>query len=369
MNNFKAVELTEEQFSLCCDEWQACLYQSKSDPVFSSWSWCYSWWKAWSHIYGMELKLFFIYEENVVVGILPLYAKDIPRRFGPKGKQLQIIGTSWRLGPTVRTEYTSFIIKNGYEEKSKELVESCLCQFSWQDLIAVDHVEEQLTIFESAGISSVLRGQDRGVRIDCSGRFEDWLKGLGKNTRLKVFNRRNYLKDRLSTETVLVADKEQRDHFLNAMSQFNKERRDECISENELNFHKVLAENNHCLKLIYHLLKVDGEVVSVLYDLVAGGKRYNLQVVFKSDFDKKVSLGLMHLGFAIEKAFEDQNISIYDFLAGEGNNSFYKSRLIGDSGCEYQLHTSQISKTFSHKLYLSTMLGLRKTFNKYRKTN
>jgi len=57
------------------------------------------------------------------------------------------------------------------------------------------------------------------------------------------------------------------------------------------------------------------------------GKIYNIQLGFLDGLDKKISLGTLHLGYAIEMAFESEEIRSFDLLAGEGKKSNYKSHL------------------------------------------
>jgi CelD/BcsL family acetyltransferase involved in cellulose biosynthesis len=67
-------------------------------------------------------------------------------------------------------------------------------------------------------------------------------------------------------------------------------------------------------------------VVSVLYDIRKGACQYNISMGFDPSFSRKLSLGLLHLGYAMEAAAESQ-VSTYDFLAGSGLRSDYKRHL------------------------------------------
>jgi hypothetical protein len=48
------------------------------------------------------------------------------------------------------------------------------------------------------------------------------------------------------------------------------------------------------------------------------------------NLNSKVSLGTLHLGYAIERAFRDTEVFSYDLLAGAGKNTFYKSHFRGE---------------------------------------
>jgi hypothetical protein len=57
---------------------------------------------------------------------------------------------------------------------------------------------------------------------------------------------------------------------------------------------------------------------------------YNIQAGYEEDFHKKVALGTLHLGYAIETAFKDPSVGFFDLLAGEGKKTDYKSHLATD---------------------------------------
>lgn len=72
-------------------------------------------------------------------------------------------------------------------------------------------------------------------------------------------------------------------------------------------------------------LRVNGDVVSVLYDLEWQGVRYNLQSGYAESLHSQLKLGSIHLGKAIEEALDSG--CQYECLAGEGKNDAYKKRL------------------------------------------
>lgn len=369
-DHYEVGELTEEQFALYKNEWQQCLKQSSADPIFSSWAWCFSWWKTWSEKYELKLCILLVYSENDLIGIAPLYYYNAKRNFGPSGYQLQFIGNAWRIGPSVRSEHSNFIIRDGHVEKVIGKIRHFLKQKAVQDLVIQDHSPCLKTDLKKLGVKMTTRESDRGVSLDVTGKFQDWINSMGKNTRLKVYNRRNYLKDRIESIEVPYSDDKGKDDFFNLLCELHQGRRQEQPTVHELNFHANFAKLAiPDIKPIYSLLKVDGQTVSLIYDIMADDRRYNLQCVFVEGFDKKVSLGLLHLGYVVEDAFKDPSVKIYDFLAGDGKNTFYKERLMGDAGRIYELITSQISFSYRHALYISAHMVARKIFNTVKKTN
>jgi CelD/BcsL family acetyltransferase involved in cellulose biosynthesis len=96
---------------------------------------------------------------------------------------------------------------------------------------------------------------------------------------------------------------------------------------NRLAFHRTLARRLAARgELALSRLRVGGDVVSVLYDIRKGARQYNIKMGFNPAFSSRVSLGLIHLGYAMEAA-ADQGAAVYDFLAGPGQTSDYKRNL------------------------------------------
>src|SRR5262249_47491596 len=94
-----------------------------------------------------------------------------------------------------------------------------------------------------------------------------------------------------------------------------------------LQFHvelaRRLAERG---ELALSRLCVGARTVSVLYDIRKRGRQYNIKMAFDPGPSRRVSLGLLHLGYAMEAAAE-QRVATYDFLAGPGRTCDFKRLL------------------------------------------
>src|SRR5204862_3802538 len=71
---------------------------------------------------------------------------------------------------------------------------------------------------------------------------------------------------------------------------------------------------------------VNEQIVSVLYDIRKGARQYNIKMAFDPGFERSFSLGLIHFGYAMEAAAAE-GVQIYDFLAGRGLKTDYKSHV------------------------------------------
>ena len=73
----------------------------------------------------------------------------------------------------------------------------------------------------------------------------------------------------------------------------------------------------------------------MLFNLDDGNRVYNIQSGFKPDFDAKIALGTLHIGYVLEHLFAVQHIHTFDFLEGSGKNQNYKTH-IANAGPEIQ---------------------------------
>ncbi|KPQ01379.1 GNAT family N-acetyltransferase [Marinobacter sp. HL-58] len=332
--------VSEARFAAMAEEWQACLGASDSDPLFMSWPWLYSWWETWSQVLGMELVLLEVFDQQgEVVGIGPFCRRVLMTPAGIRVSRLYMLGNAWRLAPTVRTEYCGIIARRGYEKPVEAAIVSALERLGWDELICSDVPENQLEMLKTGcfagqgGCRVIPRTDDAGIRIDTTGCFDNWLGGLGKNTRLKAYNRRSYLKKQ--GELAHLDHDEGRDgDFFSCLNAFHMKRWGKPAFEREaLRFHRLLLQRLHLCggTQAMTVILFNNRCVSVLYDLVVRGCRYNLQAGYEEEFDTKVSLGYLHLGFAIEAAFRHHTTVAYDLLAGNGKKQFYKSHFHGET--------------------------------------
>jgi GNAT acetyltransferase-like protein len=332
--------ISEARFAGMAKDWGACLGASDSNPLFMSWPWLYSWWETWSQVLGMELVLLAAFDENnELLGIGPFSRRVLVTAGGVRVSRLYMLGNAWRLEPTVRTEYCGIIACRGYEGAVGKVLLSALERLGWDELVCTDVPHEQVEHLERAGLDEhrgyriIQRAADVGVRVNTTGRFADWLSGLGKNTRLKAYNRRAYLQrqgDLAFSDHNAGSDGD----FFELLNAFHRQRWGKPAFEREaLRFHRLLLQRLHLCdgEPVQSVIRYDGRCVSVLYDIVVRDCRFNLQAGYNEAFDAKVSLGYLHLGYAIEEAFRDKKICSYDLLAGTGKKQFYKSHFRGEA--------------------------------------
>lgn len=320
------------------DEWRQLSEKSDVSPLFLSWEWQYSWWKTWSNRLSLTLFLLKAYKGDELVGIAPLYIDNVRIFRGVRASRLQFIGNAWRQANTVRTEYLEFITK---ADISTAVCETFLKfigdSYIWDEFLICDIVKDSDTYNainnkDITGHWHVLkRDFDFGVKINTQGAFPSYLSSLGKGTRLKLFNRRNMI-EKIGDFKVKGVKQSEIDPFFTHLNEFHQERWGQhCFNNEGLEFHNrflTSITNEGNLKLSF--LELDGRIISVLYNIKMGRTVFNLQSGFIEDFNKKISLGTLHLGFSIEDAFNECSTDNFDLLAGEGKNSFYKENFKGE---------------------------------------
>ncbi|RCU45159.1 GNAT family N-acetyltransferase [Corallincola holothuriorum] len=327
--------IDEPSFHQLRDEWERLHQRSDADPLFLSWAWNWSWWESWNQALKLELLLITVRTiEGELVGIAPLYRHSV-NYMGVSGvTRIQSVGNAWGISPTVRSEYMGLIVDPALElQVYQSIWRYLLSEVHWDELILCDLDKETrgYRIFAALarmnGMVFEQASEDVGVKVNISGTFRNYLQQLGRNTRLKLYNRRNRLEENSITEHIRVKP-EQYPQFFEKLNELHATRwKKGCYTGLSEQFHlKLLSflpdSNVHCM-----LMKHDGQMISALYDLECRGKRYNLQAGYFENYHSKVSLGTLHLGYGIEEAWNTSSCVSYDLLAGSGKHSFYKKHL------------------------------------------
>lgn len=303
--------------------------------MFLSWAWQYSWWETWSRDLQLQLVLLAAYEGDELIGLAPLYRDTIHLTRWLKIRRLQFIGNAWRRADTVRTEYLEFIVRRDRLDSVLQAFSGYLAaHVAWDELIICDIPRETGSYcairrcFEAGKLYVFDRSADRGVRIPIVKNFEFYLSSLGKNTRLKLYNRRAYFES-LGEVSIENATQDRVAEYFDDLNRLHSIRwGKECFAGKSLDFHKLFLkrlEQSQALK--FSRIKLNGDVVSTLYNVRVGNIEYNLQAGFLENVDKKVSMGTLHLGYAIENAYKEMQQGSFDLLAGNGKNTFYKQSL------------------------------------------
>ena len=335
VNGFQYRRISKEEFDSAESQWNDLLMASDANPLFMSWEWIHGWWVTWAASLGIELHIYFIYLNERLVGILPLYSFN--RRFW-LFKEFHFIGNAWGRAPTVRSEYIGPIFTKPLRD---ELNKSF---FAWigkhgplHSFIVADCIN-----YDFAPQNVAIRKVDHGYWLDCSGDFEHYKSSLGAAVRLKVFNRVDYLLSKYSEIEFGIYDLKELnlDNFFNQLNEFHLVRWGKvCFDNNAVDFHKRLIRSMDKSIPVLSYIVINKQLVSLSYNIKSGDVLYNIQSGYIEAYDKKVALGALHFGYLIKYAFHNSDIRQLDFLAGRGKRSNYKASF---RGSEVKFHTVEI---------------------------
>jgi CelD/BcsL family acetyltransferase involved in cellulose biosynthesis len=315
-------------------DWGSLLARSNVDTLFLSWDWLTLWWQAFAGPLSAVPEILAFYRGGDLVGVAPLYRRRVVRSRVLRATSVQLMGVSWRDPGSLISEYLDVIAVAAETDAVRSACAGVLLsERAWTEwVIGFTAAGRQWReAFARADLRPrhYVRDLDRvlSYQADLSRGFGGYLSSLGQSTRRSVWSlrRRLSVQGAVSLELLSAAEVESGFDDLNRLHQLRW--RQPAFAGAGLDFHTRLARRLADRgELALSRLRVAGQVVSVLYDIRKGTRQYNISMGFDPSFGRGLSLGLMHLGYAMEAAAERQ-VSIYDFLAGSGQRSDYKSHL------------------------------------------
>ncbi len=313
--------------------WNALLARSQADALFLSWDWLTLWWRCFAEALSAVPEILAFYRGAELVGVAPLYRRRVVRRRMFLATSVQLIGVSWRDPGPLMSEYLDIVATAADTDRVRRACADVLLGERWSEwVIGFTAAAQQWgEAFDSTGLGRrhYVRDLDPLVsyQADLSRGFEEYLRSLGQSTRRSLWNLRHRLarQGRVSFEQLPVEEVERALDDLNRLHQLRWGR--VAFSRSALDFHTRLASRLAARgELAISRLRVGSEVVSVLYDVRKGGRQYNISMGFDPSFGHGLSLGLIHLGYAMEAAAE-REVDTYDFLGGSGQHTDYKRHL------------------------------------------
>ena len=313
--------------------WSRLLARSNADALFLSWDWLTLWWDSFSGALSAALEILAFYRQGDLVGVAPFYRRRVVRSRVLPATSVQLIGVSWRDPETPISEYLDVIaIPAETDSVRRACAQALLRERAWSEWVIgfTDAGQQWCEAFGRVnGAQQYVRDLDPLVsyQADLSQGFGEYLRSLGQSTRRSLWNLRRRLAQQgtVSFEQLSLAEIAGGLGDLNRLHQLRWQR--PAFAGAGLDFHTRLAARMASRgELVLSRLRVGGEVVSVLYDIRKGARQYNISMGFDPAFSRRVSLGLIHLGHAMEAAAAG-GVRTYDFLAGFGKRSDYKRHL------------------------------------------
>lgn len=327
--------LSEADFYESESEWQDLLRRSDGDPLFNSWYWASEWWRSRSTRQNAAIRLAIVVvvdSDGRWIGLAPSYLGQ-NEAIGIRTRCLHMIGSGLPGGNLFRAEFRSLLIDRAHMPQALSgLMQGINDVPGWNEALFSDvpvesmfyrHYRESVpTRWFSREINP-----ENGHHVSLEGGVDDYRQGLRSSARRQMFNKRKRLAA-LGNVHLRKAPELPLADTIETLNRFHLKRFSQDIvgSDHQEFLERLTAASNASrLSLSHSMLCVDDRAVSVLLDIDAGGRRYNIQLGFDEDFDASVSLGVLHLGYAIEGAAED-GLGCYDMLIGTGLQEDYKTR-------------------------------------------
>lgn len=295
-----------------------------------------AWLLAWEQCWGDHHKIAILPSPAISQNILSLCVSICRVKICKKGflrlSTAFPLGVSTATAPSIRSEYFFFPVDEApLEQRVIEYLDSAMShpwdQFYFPDILK--SAPEYLllpAVAKRKNLMPIIEVKENtyGIAVN-RGSFTEYLAGLGKNTRLKLFNRRKNLAGfgDITVENIWP----DRERFFYLLDDFHEKRWGKpCYKGRNRSFIEALLDNidAHGGEIDLSILSVAGRPLSALLDIRVSGRQYNLQSGYIENFDKQISLGTLHFGYQIEAAFDNKTVDFYDFMAGTGKNADYK---------------------------------------------
>jgi hypothetical protein len=315
--------------------WAALLARSEADPLFLSWQWLTHWWRYYGTLLNLVPQVLAMYRGDDLVGLAPMYERRVMRAGVIPAVSVQVIGLSWRDPVPLISEYLDVIAApQDLDGVREECVRALLEQPGWTELVigftATATAWRDSFSRQAGAANRYVRELEPSVsyHADLSNGLSAYLKELGQSTRRSVWNLRRRLSEEHGEVRLEFLTAEEIDSGFDDLNRLHQLRWNRpAFSGDRLQFHKTFAAQLASSgELALSRLRVAGNVVSVLYDIHKGTRQYNMKMGFHPTFTTRLSLGLVHFGYAMEAA-ADRGVKLYDFLAGPGQFFDFKRNL------------------------------------------
>lgn len=315
------------------DAYEDLLARSDADRLFLSWDWLTLWWQTLPRRGGEVLRVHVAYEGSTLVGALVTVTGPAVRR-GFRVTSAQLAGGRFRESRGAFSEYLDIVAV----PSAKAVVRSACIRSVIEEGAASEFVvgvtrepdawREALRLTVSP-LRSYARVADAmtSYQANLSSGFAAYLVSLSSNARRSLFNLRKKLESKGTVQYLDVPAEGCRD-CLDQLNELHRLRWNEPAMQGEtLQLHRGLIERWAGRgRIRMSQLLLDGRVISVLYDIRVDTIQYNIQMGFDPRVDRSLSIGLLHLGYSMERAAAE-GVTTYDFLAGTGRSTDYKRRI------------------------------------------
>lgn len=318
----------DEEFYNLRNKWNELLDKSKSNTIFLTWEWMYSWWKN----YKEDRRLFILKAEDSangeLIGIAPFYLKTLLFfKFFPLNS-IFFIGDG-----TKDSDYLDLIVSLEREEEVIISFFDFLEKNNEWDLIILNEIPETSVnlevIRQEVKRSNYLFSQKEGfcAYTILPQNWDSYLKSLNPRMRTKIRSNSRNLEENFQTQFIICSNQSELPEKLNSLFKLHQKRWNEIyyegafLSPQRCQFYFDLSQyflEKDWLRL--YSLKVDGKYVAHQFCFEYNRNIFLLQEGFDTNWDKW-GVGNV-LRTYVFKDIITKGIKEYDFLGGV---SFHKT--------------------------------------------
>jgi hypothetical protein len=298
------------------EQWNHLLAKSKSNNIFLTFEWLYSWW----NIYSNDKKILFIltiYNEDTLLGIAPWYINNISHSLLIQ-KRLEFIGS-----PEAGSDYLDVICMEGEEINISHILYKYIHnEFKeWNSFLFVDFPSKSLFfrnfIYElnNDGKYYSLNTASYCPTINLPNSIEEYKSSMTSKRQRKLDWQINKLtqKGQITTDNIVCngSDKTIENYFdyYDKVRNINNEKLRMFIK-----FYNKYLGNKSTIQII--TLKQGENILASILHLFYGNRKFNYLVATNKKYDKNISVGEILVYECINNSIIEKYV-IYDFLKGE----------------------------------------------------
>jgi CelD/BcsL family acetyltransferase involved in cellulose biosynthesis len=314
-----------DAFDLLQAEWDELLDSSDQRTFFLRWSWTSLWWKFYAPP-GSSLLIITCRDRfGRLVGLAPLYRRQVRVAGIPALREVLFLGTGIF---TETSHYLDVIARRGFEQAVAYSVADYLAAGAGWDRMRLQTVPASSKLLHHLQKSlpgAEISPCDSGHAVDTSTDWETLLAGLGKSTRANVIRYTRKILQTYECEFRRVETEEEFETAFDALVTLHQARwqsLDEPGSFALPGFEAFLREASRASlsegRLRLWTLSLDGRVAAAKIAFLDGGVAY----AFQQGFDPahlKEGLGRVHSSLCIKACVDDDLVTEFDFMGGEGN--------------------------------------------------
>src|SRR5262249_6996870 len=270
----RVIEL-DEGFASLRERWNGLLARSKSNTIFLTWEWLYTWRQYFGN--GRDLEIMLVEQDDKLVGIAPFFREKARVRGVIPLQNLQWLGTG-----EVGSDYLNLIAEPGYEDEVCGAVCAEIRSGSsrWDLLRLTDMPEESDSYknFHARFTKDRNFNCREGRRYICpyielkSHSWESYLESLSANMRYNLRRRNKQVLEKLGAVVERCERREDIEPFLNTIFDLHFQRWDKRGGSDGFSKSHIRAFHQSAARRLFdegwlrlYLLKIDNNPIAGVY--------------------------------------------------------------------------------------------------------